>query len=348
MSNLKESAFCQPNNNSDTDWKEVIYPTTIETGLFSFIILTAFIILETYFFIRLNRVIPPLYINVPIIYRSIRFNGLINIVVLLLWGYSIYEAIKLYMRIDKNKTNPTIEKSLVYMIHSLKLFDEESFEIEKDGKKKIEKRIVRIIRIFYNDDDKKVYVRIAKDGDRFTKEAAALGNNLESALGMNLDVMNTTVNYVEYVFLKYNDRRLDLATSIKQKTFDIINISGNISYQLSKTPHSLIVGGTGSGKSFFILGKIVSYLSLTPQADLYIIDPKKADLSLLRFIEGFEDKVATEPNKIAKLLREVVELMEKRYSEYFNDISAFGRLIAILGYPLSLLYLTSSLHFFIL
>lgn len=56
---------------------------------------------------------------------------------------------------------------------------------------------------------------------------------------------------------------------------DEIKITENISYELHKVPHSLIVGGTGSGKSFFILGKIVSYLNLSPQADLRIIDPKR-------------------------------------------------------------------------
>ena len=132
-----------------------------------------------------------------------------------------------------------------------------------------------------------LYKTIILLGDRFTKIASTLGENLESSLGLELDTTNSTVDYFEYVFLKERDKRINLLSSInnKQKNSDIIQISGNIYYRLSKTPHSLIVGGTGSGKYFFTLGKIVSYLSLTPQAELYIIDPKKADLSLLRFIE---------------------------------------------------------------
>lgn len=162
-----------------------------------------------------------------------------------------------------------------------------------------------------------------------------MGENLESTLGLELDNTNSTVDYFEYVFLKERDKRIDLSSSInnQKKNSDVIQISGNISYRLSKTPHSLIVGGTGSGKSFFILGKIVSYLSLTPQAELYIIDPKKADLSLLRFIEGMEDRVVTEPNQIAKMLREVVEIMEDRYKTYFNSIEAFGKDYTDFGLP---------------
>ncbi|MBU3197632.1 cell division protein FtsK [Clostridium algidicarnis] len=219
--------------------------------------------------------------------------------------------------------NKCIEKRLVYLIHTLKLYDEETFGIGSDK----EKRIVRTIQMVYREENKKIYVRVLKLGNRFNKIAPTLGENLESTLGLELDSTNSTVDYFEYTFLKEKDKRIDLSSSINNQhnNSDVINISGNISYRLSKTPHSLIVGGTGSGKSFFILGKIVSYLSLTPQAELYIIDPKKADLSLLRFIEGMEDRVATETNQIAKMLREVVEIMENRYKNYFNDIQAFGK-----------------------
>ncbi|WP_455799784.1 FtsK/SpoIIIE domain-containing protein [Clostridium butyricum] len=181
----------------------------------------------------------------------------------------------------------------------------------------------------YKEDTSKLFVRIIRLGDRFssTKLASDLGENLESSLGLELDSTSSTVDYFEFCFLKFKDERIDLRKSIDRQNnnSDVIQITKNISYRLSKTPHSLIVGGTGSGKSFFILGKIVSYLSLTPQAELYIIDPKSADLSLLRFVNGLQDKVATEANQIAKMLREVVEIMDDRYTNYFNSISAFGK-----------------------
>lgn len=213
------------------------------------------------------------------------------------------------------------------MIHTLKLYDEEKFEdIDNNGNKKLKKQIVRVIQIKYKIDDKFVFIRVYRNGDRFTDIATKLGDNLSSALGLELESANINVNYCEYKFLRYSDKRINLSTeNNKQVNVDTIRISGNISYNLSETPHSLIVGGTGSGKSFFLFGKIVQYLKLTPQADLRIIDPKKADLSLLRFIPKLEDKVATEPHQIAKMLREAVELMEERYSTYFSDRSAFGK-----------------------
>lgn len=272
-----------------------------------------------------------------------RFSTILQILIVGGYCYLLYKTIILYkIIVDKSKGKKNvIEERIKYLIHTNKLYDEEVFEVEetdRNGRFKVkkEKRIVRTIKIFYKEDGKKVYVRIVKLGDRFTKIASTLGENLESSLGLELDTTNSTVDYFDYVFLKERDKRINLLSSInnKQKNSDIIQISGNISYRLSKTPHSLIVGGTGSGKSFFILGKIVSYLSLTPQAELYIIDPKKADLSLLRFIEGMEDRVATEPNQIAKMLREVVEIMEDRYKTHFNSISSFGKDYTDFGFGL--------------
>ncbi len=308
---------------TNNEWKEVRYPRN-KSGLL-FYLLIFFLISCIWILIKIREAIPSLVINLPIIYRSISFNWLMDILFLVLLGYFVFSSIKFYTR-HKAKSKSVIANNLAYMIHSLKLFDETVVEVEKNGENVKEKIIERVIQIFFKEDNEKVYVRIARKGDRFTKEAISLGENLESALGLELDTFNKTINYAEYSFLKRKDERIHLASTIgNSSSSDIIGISGNISYELHKVPHSLIVGGTGSGKSFFILGKIVSYLSLTPRADVYIIDPKSADLSLLRFVAGFENKVATEPNQICRILREVVELMENRYKEYFSDVSAFGK-----------------------
>ena len=256
-----------------------------------------------------------------------------QIIITIIFIYVIYKTIIYYKRFKamKQEGNKRIEKDLQYLIHTLKLYDEETIGVGSER----EKRIVRTIQIRYKEDDKKVYVRILKFGNRFNKISSTLSEEIQSTLGLELDSVNSTVNYFEYILLKDKDERIDLRESINNQhnNSDVINISGNIAYRLSKTPHSLIVGGTGSGKSFFILGKIVSYLSLTPQAELYIVDPKKADLSLLRFIDGMEERVATEPNQIAKMLRGVVEIMEDRYKTYFSNIEAFGKDYTDFGLP---------------
>ena len=321
-------------NSTEDEWKRVRYPPNSKKILLFGIIpiricvLFLLIIIETYL--------------IAILSELLRFNKMLQILIEVGYFYLLYKTIIIYKRIiNKIKVKKSfIDDRIKYLIHTNKLYDEEVFEVEEIGsneriKVKKEKRIVRTIKIFYREDDNKVYVRVAKLGDRFTQIASTLGESLESTLGLELDSFNSTVDYFEYTFLKERDKRIDLSLSInnQQKNSDVIQISGNISYRLSKTVHSLIVGGTGSGKSFLVLGKIVSYLSLTPQVELYLIDPKRADLSLLRFINGLENKVATEPNQIAKMLREIVEIMEERYKTYFNDISAFGKDYTDFGLP---------------
>lgn len=318
-----EKFFSMIRRSNKNDWQKVNYPPPISFKLFGFIPIRIILII--------SLILLEFIITISI---SEKINSNIGqILIIIIFFYAIYKTIVYYKRFKRMKQegNKNIEKRLQYLIHSLKLYDEEMVLI---GSEK-EKRIVRTIQIYYKEYYNKVYVRVAKLGDRFTKISSTLGENLESTLALELDSTNSTVNYFEYVFLKERDQRIDLSSSMNNshKNSDVIKITSNISYKLSKTPHSLIVGGTGSGKSFFILGKIVSYLSLTPQSELYIIDPKKADLSLLRFIDGLESRVATEANQIAKMLREVVEIMEDRYKTYFNDVSAFGKDYTDFGLP---------------
>lgn len=311
----------------DGQWSNVLFPKKQGSLLFKFVGLLIIIFLWGILWGFLES-------------STLRMNilgGLINRLLsgtfIVLWLITTYFSVRGYLGLFK-RNKSWIANNLVYMINSLKLYDEEYFETTKNDKVVREKRIVRVIRIQYRETSKHIVVRILRDGDRFTNEATKLGENLESALGLELDSTNKTVDYAEYVFLKNKDKRIDLNSTVTSMNgSDEIKITENISYELHKVPHSLIVGGTGSGKSFFILGKIVSYLNLSPQADLRIIDPKKADLSLLRFVTGFENKVVTEANQICRILRETVELMEQRYTDYFNDISAFGKTYRDFGLP---------------
>ena len=51
----------------------------------------------------------------------------------------------------------------------------------------------------------------------------------------------------------------------------------NIWWEYDKLPHMLIAGGTGGGKTYFILTLIEALLRTN--AKLYILDPKNADLA---------------------------------------------------------------------
>ena len=95
------------------------------------------------------------------------------------------------------------------------------------------------------------------------------------------------------------------------------DISGNIEViDLSKTPHLLVAGTTGSGKSVFINTLLASLLYKFSPEDLrlILIDPKMLELSVYNDIAHLLTPVVTEPKKAIIALKWVCKEMERRYS----------------------------------
>jgi S-DNA-T family DNA segregation ATPase FtsK/SpoIIIE len=94
------------------------------------------------------------------------------------------------------------------------------------------------------------------------------------------------------------------------------DIAGNpVITDLTKMPHLLIAGTTGSGKSVAINTMILSLLyRLPPQKCRFImIDPKMLELSVYEGIPHMLAPVVTEPKKAIMALRWTVREMEERY-----------------------------------
>jgi len=102
-----------------------------------------------------------------------------------------------------------------------------------------------------------------------------------------------------------------------------VTISGEpVIMDLSKMPHLLIAGATGSGKSVCINSIIVSILLRTSpdEVKMLMIDPKKVELSLYNDIPHLLAPVVTDPNKAAATLKRwALAEMENRY-EIFSRI----------------------------
>ena len=97
------------------------------------------------------------------------------------------------------------------------------------------------------------------------------------------------------------------------------NIMGNVIWcEINKTPHLLVAGSTGSGKSVCINGIICSILmrAKPDEVKLVMVDPKKVELSGYNGVPHLLRPVVTDPKEASVALAKIVSEMERRYDVF--------------------------------
>jgi S-DNA-T family DNA segregation ATPase FtsK/SpoIIIE len=90
------------------------------------------------------------------------------------------------------------------------------------------------------------------------------------------------------------------------------------SADLSKMPHVLIAGATGSGKSVCVNSIICSLLMRADPAEvkLLLIDPKRVEMAQYKGLPHLLSEVIVDPDKAVNALKWTVAAMESRYHEF--------------------------------
>ncbi|WP_125713740.1 DNA translocase FtsK [Companilactobacillus kedongensis] len=136
----------------------------------------------------------------------------------------------------------------------------------------------------------------------------------------------------------------DITENQKDKTHPLIvplgkDVSGNIiEANITKMPHLLIAGSTGSGKSVAINTIITGILMKAKpnEVKLILIDPKMVELNIYNGIPHLLIPVVTDARRAAGALQKAVKEMERRYKlfadtnhrnigEYNDDVDKFNK-----------------------
>ncbi|MEG0306858.1 MAG: DNA translocase FtsK 4TM domain-containing protein [Clostridium sp.] len=166
--------------------------------------------------------------------------------------------------------------------------------------------------------------KIVNLADDIALNLAASGVRIEAPIpgkaAVGIEVPNKELSAV---FLREVIESEEFSASKKNLAFSLgKDIAGNcVVGDLTKMPHLLIAGATGSGKSVCINTLLMSLLyKYTPQqVKLLLIDPKVVELNIYNGIPHLLIPVVTDPKKAAGALNWAVNEMTRRYKLFADN-----------------------------
>ena len=111
---------------------------------------------------------------------------------------------------------------------------------------------------------------------KYQDQLLHLEKKLETGLYCELVSKELKDSYVEYVLI-YDTIANRITIDEVQAEHGSLRLMKNVWWEYDKLPHMLIAGGTGGGKTYFILTMIEALLKCN--AVMYVLDPKNADLA---------------------------------------------------------------------
>ena len=261
-------------------------------------------------------------INIPYLLFSMGVAGMVCLTaVLLFWRY----------RRDKVKQLIHRQK-LARMVLENKWYESEQRKEDaffKDlSSSRSKETITYFPKIYYRMKHGLLHIRVEITLGKYQEQLLHLEKKLESGLYCELTDKELKDSYVEYTLL-YDTIASRISIDEVEAKDGKLRLMKNVWWEYDKLPHMLIAGGTGGGKTYFILTLIEALLHT--DSKLYILDPKNADLADLGSVMA---NVYYRKEDLLSCIETFYEEMMKR-SEEMKQMKNYktGKNYAYLGLP---------------
>ncbi|MDU4522543.1 MAG: ATP-binding protein [Clostridioides difficile] len=144
-------------------------------------------------------------------------------------------------------------------------------------------KIVWFPKIYYQMEKGLLHIRCEITLGKYQDQLLRLEDKLESGLYCELTDKTLHDGYIEYTLL-YDMIANRITIDEVRAENGCLRLMKNLVWEYDALPHALIAGGTGGGKTYFLLTLIEALLHTN--AVLYILDPKNADLADLGTVMG--------------------------------------------------------------
>ena len=204
-----------------------------------------------------------------------------RIVTLIISAFTCLAAVLLYYRFRYDKVKQLFHRQkLARMILENGWYETETSQggsifkdLPSDGKKE---RITYFPKMYYRMENGLLHIQTEITLGKYQDQLLHLEKKLETGLYCELVSKELHDSYVEYVLL-YDTIANHITINEVRAEKGKLRLMKNVWWEYDKLPHMLIAGGTGGGKTYFILTIIEALLRC--DSVMYVLDPKNADLA---------------------------------------------------------------------
>lgn len=203
--------------------------------------------------------------------------------------------------------------SVPFDIYLSAVFGKELYRNQEfgDEKQAVKREIIYFPSFYYQYKRGMVLITVRLDGSKFHQAGnfEDMTKILEDTYSSNVVDITQRKEYLTYHLMRNAAKNRLRMDELEVKGYKI-PLMRNLSWDISKVPHGLVVGGTGGGKTYFLHVLIREFLQM--DAVLYICDPKYSSLTDYRMVLPH---VASDVSGIMALVEECVQVMQQRYQE---------------------------------